>query len=375
MIYFDNSATTKIDPLVVEAMLPYLYEEYGNPSSKYYSLATHAKDAVEVARAQVAKLFGCDSDEVSFTSGATESNNFILKGVLETFGGENPSLAVSKVEHSSVLEVTGYLEQRGTAVMYLNVDSYGRVNEAEFEAALELKPVLVSVQWGNNETGVLNDVHRMAKRCEERGILFHTDATQVVGKLKTAPLDRSVRFLSLSAHKLHGPKGIGAAIIRKDELGIKTKLSPLIHGGGQESNYRSGTLSVHNIVGFGKAAELALLRQEETTLRLQELEEYLRQKLAELFPDIIRFNGDVTYKIPGIVNVQFRGANNELLIKKLSDHYALSTGSACSSSKPSHVLESMGLSINEIRSSVRISLSHLNTVEEIDSFCAFLTGK
>ncbi|MFB9324404.1 cysteine desulfurase family protein [Paenibacillus aurantiacus] len=375
MIYFDNSATTKIDPRVVDAMLPYLYEEYGNPSSKYYSLAMHAKDAVEASRAQVAKLFGCDSDEVIFTSGATESNNLILKGVMETYGGKKHSLAVSKVEHSSILEVAGYMEQRGMEVMYINVDSYGRVDETALAATLDIEPVLVSVQWGNNETGVLNDIRSMAKRCEERGILFHTDATQVVGKLETSPLERSVRFLSLSAHKLHGPKGIGAAIIRKDELGIKTKLAPLIHGGGQEYNYRSGTLSVHNIVGFGKAAELALLRQEEITIRLQELEEHLRHKLVELFPDIVRFNGDVTNKIPGIVNVQFRGTNNELLIKKLSDRYALSTGSACSSSKPSHVLHSIGLTLNEIRSSVRISLSHMNTIEEIDSFCAFLTAK
>lgn len=375
MIYFDNSATTKIDPRVVEAMLPYLYEGYGNPSSKYYSLATHAKDAVEIARTNVAKLVGCDTNEVVFTSGATESNNLILKGVMETFGGAKPTLAVSKVEHSSILEVAGYLEQHGVAVKYINVNSYGRVDETSFESALELEPTLVSVQWGNSETGVLNDVRRMARRCAERGILFHTDATQVVRKFKTSPLDRSVRFLSLSAHKLHGPKGIGAAIIRRDELGIKTKLAPLIHGGGQESNYRSGTLSVHNIVGFGKAAELALLEQDKSILRVQKLEEYLRQKLMEMFPAIVRFNGDVTDKIPGIVNVQFRGVNNELLIKKLSGRYALSTGSACSSSKPSHVLESMGLTLNEIRSSVRISLSHLNTVEDIDAFCDFLAGK
>ncbi|MFC3800950.1 cysteine desulfurase family protein [Cohnella sp. GCM10012308] len=375
MIYFDNSATTKIDPRVVEAMLPFLYEEYGNPSSKYYSLATHAKDAVEEARGNVAKLFNCDLDEVVFTSGSTESNNMILKGILETYGGVNPSLAVSKAEHSSVLEVAAYLEQRGATVNYMEVDANGAVQGDTFTAALEQQPTLISMLWGNNETGALNDVGSLAKKCVERGIFFHTDATQVVGKLDTRMLDRSIRFLSLSAHKFHGPKGIGAAIIRKDDLGIKTKISPLLHGGGQESNYRSGTLSVHNIVGFGKAAEIVLLEQEQTQQTLMELEAYLREQLMVVLPKVVKFNGDTREKIPGIVNVQFRGANNEMLIKKLSDQFALSTGSACSSSKPSHVLQSMGLSVNEVRQSVRISLSKSNTKAEIDQLCQILSSK
>lgn len=374
MIYFDNSATTQIDPRVLDAMLPYLYAEFGNPSSKYYSLAMTAKEAVEVARAQVAKLFGCESDEIIFTSGATESNNLILKGVLESYGMDNPSLVISKAEHSSILEVASYLEQRGVTVFYIDVNSYGHVDESAFVTALAIKPTLVSMQWGNNETGSTNDICRMARLCAERGIFFHTDATQVVGKLKTNHIDRTVRFLSLSAHKLHGPKGIGAAIIRKDELGIKTKLTPLIHGGGQEFNYRSGTLSVHNIVGFGKAAEIALTEQQETYRVLDELESYLRQRLADRFPDIVIFNGGESNKIPGILNLQFKGVNNELLIKKLADRFALSTGSACSSSKPSHVLQSMGLSLSEVRQSVRISLSKTNTKEEIDKFCRALSG-
>lgn len=377
MIYFDNSATTRIDPQVVDAMLPFLYEEFGNPSSKYYSLATNAKDAIEEAREIISRLLGCTPDEVVFTAGATESNNMIIKGVIEYYGGGNPHLVISKAEHSSVLETAKYFENKGVKVTYLDVDIFGRVNIGDFNNIIsnENKPTLVSIQWGNNELGSLNDILYLSRQCAERNIFFHTDATQVTGKVNMDIKATGIHFLSCSAHKFHGPKGIGAAIIRKDSLGIRTKLTPLIHGGGQENDYRSGTHSVHNIVGFGKAAELAMDELENKRVLLSSLEKVLRDQLLTTFGDIIYFNSDVQDKIPGIVNVQFKGINNELLIKKISNQFAISTGSACSSSKPSHVLQSIGLSINEVRNSVRISLSKYNTEAEIERFVSTLSGK
>lgn len=376
MIYLDNSSTTRPLPEVIEAMLPYLYEEYGNPSSKHYTLAVNAKNAVEEARFHVSQLIGCRPEEVVFTSGATESNNMIIKGVLDPYDGQVNHLVVSSTEHSSVLETAKYLSFMGTPVTFLDVDNYGRVyfNQLE-DIVLSKKPTLVSVIWGNNETGSLNNIENFSKLCMENDVYFHSDATQVLGKINIREKGKHVRFLSFSAHKLHGPKGIGACIIRKDRLGLKTKLTPLLHGGGQEQDYRSGTLAVHNIVGFGAAAKIALRNEEANRKALEQLELYLLHKLMSYFQDIIVINSDKKNKIPGIVNVQFKGTNNELLLKKLSDKAALSTGSACSSSKPSHVLENMGLSLNEIRSSVRISLSHLNTTEEIDAFCDLLAGK
>lgn len=376
MIYLDNSSTTRPLPEVVDAMLPYLYEEYGNPSSKHYTLAVNAKDAVEEARYHVGQLIGCKPEEVIFTSGSTESNNMVIKGVMDINGGQAKCLVVSKTEHSSVLETAKYLHSKGTPVIFLDVDKHGRVHFEQFEdLVVSKKPTLVSIIWGNNEIGSLNDIEKISRLCEDNDVLFHSDTTQVLGKVNIREQGKRVRFLSCSAHKLHGPKGIGACIIRKDRLGLKTKLTPLLHGGGQEQDYRSGTLAVHNIVGFGVAAKIALRDEERNKQTLEKLESYLLYKLTNYFQGIIVTNSDTTNKIPGIVNVQFRGTNNELLLKKLSSEAALSTGSACSSSKPSHVLESIGLSLNEIRSSVRISLSHLNTIEEINAFCDLLAGK
>jgi cysteine desulfurase len=373
VIYFDNSATTKIHPEVAEAMLPYLFEEYGNPSSKYYTLATNAKKAVEQARESVAALVGCDPDEVVFTSGSTESNNMVIKGVVDYY---NCNLIVtSKVEHPSVLETVQYLESKGTRAIYLDVDRFGRVDPCHLKDVLdkqETEAALVSIMWANNELGSLNDIDTLSSICRDRRIFFHTDATQAVGKHPIRLRDTGIHFLSLSAHKLHGPKGIGACIVRKNNLGIRTPLTPLLHGGGQENDYRSGTLSVHNIVGFGKAAEIALASLQDNINYLWSLEKYMVDKIKSLIP-IAEFNSDMDRKVPGIINVRFRGVNNELLIRRISSIVAISTGSACSSSKPSHVLQSIGLRVDEIRSSVRISLSPMNTLDEIDRFLDTLT--
>ncbi|UJF32658.1 cysteine desulfurase family protein [Paenibacillus hexagrammi] len=369
MIYMDNSATTAIYPEVLDAMMPYLREEYGNPSSKYYTLASNSKLAVEEARQKVAYLLGCEHDEIVFTSGATESNNMIIKGVLDYYNKNNGSIVTSSVEHPSVLETCNYLQSKGISVTYLAVDNMGRVSLDDIILAIKKQPTLLSVIWGNNEVGSLNPIETIASDCDKNGILFHTDATQVVGKvefqLSKIP---GIRFLSLSGHKLHAPKGIGVAYIKKQTKEIYSKITPLLHGGGQENNYRSGTLAVHNIVGLGKAAEVAKLKQKNTVQHLLNLEKQLTILLKEKFHDKIKFNNDHSNKIPGILSIQFIGLNNELLIKKLAPYLAISTGSACSSSKPSHVLQEMGLPVSEIRQTLRISLSAINTTEDISFF-------
>lgn len=373
MIYLDNSATTRIHPEVLDAMLPYLKEEYGNPSSKFYSIAENAKKAVNHAREQVAELLGCDPDEVIFTSGATESNNMIIKGIADYYGKQNSNnrfLLTSKVEHPSVIETFKFLEERDFNIKFLNVDQFARVSVDQVKEAIsQNKPLLTSIMWGNNEIGSLNPVEEIASLFEDNGLFFHTDATQVIGKI---PVDlnknKGIRFLSMSGHKIGGPKGVGAAIIRKQSKEIYTRLTPLLHGGGQENNYRSGTLAVHNIVGLGKAAELARINLDHNIKRLNELEQYLTNILKTNLGDKIKLNSDVKDKIPGLISVQFVGVNNELLQKKLSAFVALSSGSACSSGKPSHVLIAAGKSLEEVRQTIRITLGQDLTESDLDFF-------
>lgn len=359
MLYLDNSATTRIYQEVFEAMLPFLQEEYGNPSSKYYLLAVNAKKAVSTAREKVAKLVGCDSDEVIFTSGATESNNMIIKGVADQYPNKSKHIITSKVEHPSVLESCKYLESKGYKITYLEVDQFGRIQLEKIEQVIKNRPpLLVSLIWGNNELGSLNEIEKVATICKSNNVLFHTDATQIIGKVK---FDLSqipgIRFLSLSGHKINAPKGVGVAIIRKHDIGKKTQLTPLLHGGGQEDNYRSGTLAVHNIVGLGKAAEIAIKEIDDTINKLLVLEAYCKELLVKKFGEQLVFNSDAKDKIPGLISLVLTGVNNQRFIIKHSEKIAISTGSACSSNKPSDVLIAVGKTENEIRSTLRITLS------------------
>ncbi len=285
MLYLDNSATTPLLPEVKEAMLPYLLEEFGNPSSKYYSFAVNAKEAVENARNNVALLLGSKPEELTFTSGSTETNNMVLKGVADYYQSKGKHIITSKTEHPSVLDTCEYLERKGFEITYLDVDGYGRVSCEDLEEALREDTILVSIMWGNNELGSLNPIENISQNYALiKGYLFHTDATQVIGKVDLTLEDYpGISFLSCSAHKFHGPKGTGVAYIRRDEYGISTPLTPLIHGGGQEQGIRSGTLAVHNIVGMGKAAELAYHSLQENIDKLNRLEEKLRDLLLEKF--------------------------------------------------------------------------------------------
>lgn len=369
MLYLDNSATTQIHPDVKEAMLPYLMEEFGNPSSKYYNYAVNAKNAVEDARANVARLIGCQSDEIIFTSGSTESNNFILKGIADQRKDLGRHIITSAVEHPSVLEVYYYLSSNGFNLTILPVDPLGCVSIEAVKAALREDTIIVSIQWGNNELGSLNPISEIATLCEEEGIFFHTDATQVMGKYVVNLEDYpGISAMSISGHKFFGPKGVGATFLRKDQYGIFPKITPLLHGGGQEYNLRSGTLAVHNIVGFGVACKIAGHNLLTHIKKLQDLETYLLTVLRNKFSNHIKVNNETSNKIPGIVSVQFIGINNEILVKKLAPIMAVSTGSACSSSKPSHVLAAVGLTIDEIRSTLRFSLSPYTNREDLDIF-------
>lgn len=369
MVYLDNCATTKIYPEVKDAMLPYLMQEYGNPSSKFYQQALNALEAVKKARTFVASLLGCDQTEIIFTSGATESNNMIIKGVADFYRNKGNHLVTTKVEHPSVLETCKYLEEKGYEVTYLDVDRFGRIDFKHLVSAIKETTILVSVIWGNNEIGSLNDIKSISEICLDKGVLFHTDATQVVGKvdfnLSNFP---GITFLSCSGHKFHGPKGVGTTFVRKNEYGELTEFTPLLHGGGQEQGVRSGTLAVHNIVGVGKAAEITKLNLTNNISHLENLENYLRSILEHRFSGHIKFNNDTSNKIPGILSVIFQGVNNELLLKNIAPLIAASTGSACSSTKPSHVLRAIGLTLDEIRSTVRFSLSNFIKEEDMDIF-------
>lgn len=369
MLYLDNSATTQIHPEVKNAMLPYLLEEFGNPSSKYYATAENAKKAVKEARLSLASLLGCTDSEIIFTSGSTESNNMIIKGVADYYSLQGKHIITSKVEHPSVLETCKYLETKGFKITYLDVDQFGRINLKDLSDAITEQTILVTILWGNNELGSLNDMKSISDVCKEKNVFLHTDATQIVSKVEVDLNEYpGITFLSCSAHKFHGPKGIGATFIRKDQYDLLTKITPLLHGGGQENGLRSGTLAVHNIVGMGQAAQIANQHLSDNIKKLQELEIYLISILKEKFGNQIKFNNDSTQKIPGVISVLFKGINNELLVKSLAPIIAASTGSACSSSKPSHVLEAIGLNIEEIRSTVRFSLSSFIDKEELDIF-------
>lgn len=386
MIYLDNSATTQIAPEVVEAMIPYLTSEYGNPSSKYYPLAQNAQQAVEESRAKVAALIHAKPEEIIFTCGSTESSNMIIKGVAdykkyyEKLGNH---IITSKTEHHATLNTCRFLNgeiysnhdatfslngqsnkvDRGYEVTFLDVDSYGRVLPDTLSNAIRPTTTLITIMWANNEIGTINDISALCDVAHQNGVLFHTDATQISGKLSINVKDTPVDFMSLSAHKFHGPKGVGAAYIRSDEYGLPP-ITAFMHGGEQEFGIRAGTLAVHNIVGFGKAAELALAHQEECTRRLQEIDKAARA----LFASEPQFEllGDPDAHIPGLLSIVVcrETFDNERFIKKVSSQYAISAGSACTAGEPSHVLQAIGRS-NETSRVLRISLSDMSSLNDV----------
>ncbi|MCS6960689.1 MAG: cysteine desulfurase family protein [Pseudanabaenaceae cyanobacterium SKYGB_i_bin29] len=362
-IYLDNHSTTPLDSRVLAAMLPYFGECFGNPSSKTHLYGWEAAAAVEQARADIASLLGAAPEEIIFTSGATESNNLAIKGVAEAYYDRGKHFITVQTEHRAVLDPLRYLESLGFTVTYLPVDGEGLIDPEDVAKAIRGDTVLVSVMAANNEIGVLQDLGAIGRICKARGVLFHTDAAQAVGKV---PLDveaLGIDLLSFTAHKCHGPKGIGGLYVRQNP---KVQIAPQLHGGGQEGGLRSGTLYPPQIVGMAKALTLAVEQQTQEQQYIRQLRERLWSQLQAL-PDIY-LNGHWENRLAGNLNVSFGGIRGDTLLAALRQSVALSSGSACSSSspQPSHVLTAIGRSPQLAAASLRFGISRFNTAVEID---------
>ncbi|MFC4306397.1 cysteine desulfurase family protein [Cohnella boryungensis] len=366
MIYLDYAATTPIDPQVYEDMKSYLLQQYGNPNGKYYTQAIETKNAVDNARERVAKFLKCQMDELIITSGASEANNFIIKGIVDASEQTNPHIVTTQIEHSSILATCKFLEKRGCKVTYLSVDDNGQIELDDLRNALTEETTLVSIGWGNNEIGTLVDIQAIGNLIKNVSsqIFFHTDATQAVGKVPINFSKVNVDALSFSAHKFYGPKGVGGAVIKRDKDGILPKITPLIHGGEQEMGLRGGTSAVANIVGMGKAAEIA---DKDLSVTIKHIEKLYRFLIEELQKSSISFkvNNFGSDRLFGIVSLTLYGVSNELIIKALASDVAVSAGSACSATKPSHVLSAIGLNKDEIRSTIRVSFGKYTEVNDI----------
>jgi len=364
-IYLDHHATTPVDPRVVDAMAPYWSEDFGNPSSAGHVFGWRAEEAVAIARERLASAIGAsDASEIVFTSGTTESDNLALIGLARGRRGRRNQLITSAIEHPAVLDTCRFLAGEGISLTVLPVDGAGLVDPAAVEAAITDRTLAVSVMAANGEIGTLQPIEEIGRICREREVLFHTDAAQAVGKIPVDVQRWGVDLLSMCAHKLYGPKGIGALYVRKRRPRIS--LQPLVHGGGQEGGLRSGTLPAPLIVGFARALELCLANLETEAARLTLLREALWTRLSDALEGIA-CNGSRERRLPGNLNVSFAGVNAEQLLVALSD-VALSSGSACASGRgePSHVLEALGLPEAAARSSLRFGIGRSNDAEEIE---------
>lgn len=363
-IYLDYAATTPVDPAVAQAMAKCLTLDgnFGNPASRSYRFGWMAEEAVDVARNQVSDALNCDPREIVLTSGATESNNLAIKGVAEGYAEKGKHIITVNTEHKAVLDTCEYLEGQGFEVTYLAVQQDGLINLNELKNAMREDTILVSVMHVNNELGVIQDVQAIGEMCREQGILFHVDGAQSVGKididLSTLPID----LLSISAHKMYGPKGMGALYVRRRP---KIQLAAQIHGGGHERGMRSGTLATHQIVGMGEAIALAYQNLAQESKRITSLRESLWQGLSKI--DDVLLNGHETQRVPGILNVSFTGVDGESLMMGLND-IAVSSGSACTSAslEPSYVLKAIGRSNELAHAGIRFSVGRFTTQEDID---------
>ncbi|KAF0092480.1 MAG: cysteine desulfurase [Fusobacteria bacterium] len=367
MIYLDYNATTPIDKEVADTMLPFLYGHFGNPSS-IHVLGIEAKREIEKARHQVADLLNASVDEIIFTSGGSESNNTVLKGVAHTYKKKGNHIITSKIEHPAIINPCRYLEKLGYEVSYVKVDELGLVNPTDIEELINDKTILVSIMHSNNETGTIQPIEEIADICKKNGVLFHTDASQSLGKVPIDVKNLNVDFLTVAGHKLYGPKGIGALYIR---TGIS--IEPLIHGAGHEKGRRAGTENIILEVGLGKACEIARINLGNNVIK--ENTDYFYKRLVENFGDIIHLNGHPDKKLPNTLNVSFIGFNGHEILDKLDDVLA-STGSACHSGMTtiSPVLSAMGVSADIGRGAVRFSLGRYTTREEIDIVVEKLTN-
>jgi cysteine desulfurase len=362
-IYLDNNATTPCDLRVVDVMIPYFTKQFGNAASRSHSFGWIAEEAVELAREQVAKLIGAETKEIVFTSGATEADNLAIKGVFEMYAGKGNHIITVKTEHNAVLDTCKHIEKLGGEVTYLDVQSDGLIDLAELEAAIKPTTILVAVMYANNETGVIQPIKQISAIAKKHGVIFFSDAVQAIGKIPVNVSEDGIDLMAITAHKIYGPKGIGALYVRRKNPRIK--LTAQMDGGGHEKGMRSGTLNVPAIVGLGKACELARSEMEKDEIRISRLRSKLEAALLNVGALV---NGNTQHRLPGVTNLSFNNIEAEGLMMSFNKHIAASSGSACTSAslEPSHVLIAMGLSDEQAFSTVRFGLGRFTTEEEID---------
>jgi cysteine desulfurase len=363
-IYMDNHATTPVDPRVLEEMLPYFTEKFGNAASRNHAYGWEAEQAVDHARARIARLINARPNEIVFTSGATESDNLAIKGVAEMYREKGDHLITCTIEHKAVLDTCKRLEKHGLKVTYLPVQKDGLIDLDELKRALTDKTILVTIMAANNEVGVVEPIEEIGRLCRERGILFHSDATQAVGKLPVDVEKQCIDLMSISAHKMYGPKGIGALYVRSKNP--RVRLTAQMDGGGHERGMRSGTLNVTGIVGLGRACEIAQHETAEESCRLAGLRNRLRNKIVGSL-DEVYINGSMEHRLPGNLNLSFAYVEGESLLMGISD-VAVSSGSACTSAtlEPSYVLKALGAGDELAHSSIRFGIGRFNTEAEVD---------
>lgn len=370
-IYLDYSSTTPVDPRVVDALLPFLREDFGNPASRSHAYGWKAEEAVETARQQVADLVGCDPKELVWTSGATESINLAIKGAAHFYKDKGRHVITVKTEHKATLDTCRELEREGFEVTYLDVQADGLIDFAAFEAAVRPDTILVSVMFVNNEIGVIQDIPKIGEFCRARGIILHVDSAQATGKVQIDLQSLKVDLMSFSAHKTYGPKGIGALFVRRKP---RIRLEPLIHGGGHERGMRSGTLPTHQIVGMGAAFALARTEMATENERIRMLRDRLWKGLSEI--EAVYLNGDLEARVPHNLNVSFNYVEGESLLMAIKD-IAVSSGSACTSAslEPSYVLRALGRSDELAHSSIRFSIGRYTTEADVDFTISLLKDK
>lgn len=362
-IYLDNNSTTPMDPRVLESMLPFFNEQFGNAASRNHSFGWNAEKAVDDARDQVAHLIGSTSKEIIFTSGATEANNLAIKGVYEMYGSQGNHMITVTTEHKAVLDACKKVEKMGAEVTYLSPNEDGLINLDELEAAITDKTILITIMYGNNEIGVIQDIKAISAIAKKNNVLFHTDATQAVGKIPVDVIADGIDLLSFTAHKMYGPKGVGALYVRRKNP--RVKVTSQMDGGGHERGMRSGTLNVPGIVGFGKACELCEQEMEQEAFRLSALRDKLEKELLTIEEAYV--NGNPAHRLPHVANISFKFVEGEGLMMGTKD-IAVSSGSACTSAslEPSYVLKSLGLDDELAHSSLRFGLGRFTTEEEVD---------
>lgn len=362
-IYLDNNATTPMDPRVLEAMLPYFNEKFGNAASRNHPFGWAAEEGVDYAREQIGKLINCSEKEIIFTSGATESNNLAIKGVFEMYAAKGNHIITATTEHKAILDTCAHLEKLGAKITYLQVKADGLIDLEELANAITDQTILISIMYGNNEIGVVQPMKEISAIARSKGVLLHTDATQAVGKIPVDVEADGIDLLSFTAHKMYGPKGVGALYVRRKNP--RVKVTAQMDGGGHERGMRSGTLNVPGIVGFGKACEIAMQDMEKDAQRLSVMRDRLEKSLLDLEEAYV--NGNTAHRLPHVANISFKYVEGEGLMMAMKD-LAVSSGSACTSAslEPSYVLKSLGLNDDLAHSSIRFGLGRFTTDEEID---------